>query len=334
MSIRQLGKPVCIEGVRKAYGAAVALDGISLNIAPGEFCTLLGASGSGKTTLLKALAGFETCDAGTILVDGRDIGPVPVSRRNIGMVFQNYALFPHMTVARNVAFGLEMRGLSRAEIGRRLDGALALVSLEAYAERFPRELSGGQQQRVALARALVIEPDILLMDEPLGALDKNLRQSIQQQLRDLHQAIGATIIYVTHDQEEALFLSDRIALMDKGRIIQAGAPEDLYFNPANSFVAGFLGECNFIPAGDGRPGEVAVRPERTLLGDAAVTAEVRFGGQIRSVVFTGAGYRVIVDVAGRPVTALTDSDDKVTRLPPGSEVVVGYERRHAMTFSA
>ncbi len=333
MSPLPLGKPVAVRGLRKIYGGVVAaLDGIDLDIAPGSFCTLLGASGSGKTTLLKALAGFETADAGEIRVDGRDIGPVPVAKRNIGMVFQNYALFPHLTVHRNVAFGLEMRRVGRAEIAARVEAALALVGLEAHGGRLPRELSGGQQQRVALARALVIEPDILLMDEPLGALDKNLRQSIQIQLRALHRRIGATTVYVTHDQEEALFLSDTIALMDRGRIVQVGAPEDLWFRPANRFVASFLGECNFLPAPSG-PGEIGLRPEKTLVGVRAERADIRLDGVLGAAVFTGTGYRVTATVAGRELTALTGNDDPVARLAPGSAVTVGYHPTNAMSFA-
>ncbi len=332
MSPTPLGKPVAVRGLRKIYGGVVAaLDGIDLDIAPGSFCTLLGASGSGKTTLLKALAGFETADEGAILVDGRDIGQVPVAKRNIGMVFQNYALFPHLTVRRNVAFGLEMRGIGRAEISRRVDAALALVGLDAHGDRLPRELSGGQQQRVALARALVIEPDILLMDEPLGALDKNLRQAIQIQLRDLHRRIAATTVYVTHDQEEALFLSDTIALMDRGRVVQVGSPEDLYFRPANRFVAAFLGECNFVRVPDGE--EIGLRPEKTLIGARAEAAEIRLDGILGSAVFTGTGYRVTATVAGRELTALTANDDPVAGLAPGSAVVVGFHPAHAMRFA-
>ena len=330
MVLKQLGKPVAVRGVSKLFGAVRALDDVTLDIGPGEFCTLLGASGSGKTTLLKSIAGFETCDFGEILVGGVDIGPIPVSKRNIGMVFQNYALFPHLSVRRNVSFGLEMRGLGRAEIDRRTEAALGLVSLGDLADRMPRALSGGQQQRVALARALVIEPDILLMDEPLGALDKNLRQAIQLQLKDLHAEIGATIIYVTHDQEEALFLSDRIVLMDRGRVVQVGRPEELYFAPANRFVAGFLGDCNFIAV----PGqeEIAIRPERMLIGAAAAAAEVSLSALVRSVIFIGTGYRVVMTAQGREIAAITGHQGDVARLERGTETLVGFDRRHAMIF--
>jgi putative spermidine/putrescine transport system ATP-binding protein len=323
------GKPVLVRNVRKTYGKVEALADISLEVAPGEFCTLLGASGSGKTTLLKTLAGFENYDAGTILVGGRDIGQVPVSKRNIGMVFQNYALFPHMTVRKNIAFGLEMRRLSAAEVKRRVDVALDLVSLEGYADRLPRELSGGQQQRVALARALVIEPDILLMDEPLGALDKNLRKSIQLQLKNLHRTTGVTIIYVTHDQEEALFLSDKIALMDKGRIVQVGTPQDLYLHPKSRFVASFLGECNFLGAGNA---EVAVRPERMRVGDLARVADWQISAVVENIIFVGTGYRLVLRMDGRELTVLTDAD--MPEINRGDVITVGYDQVHAMRLAA
>lgn len=323
------GKPVIIRNLRKSYGKVEALTDVSLEVAPGEFCTLLGASGSGKTTLLKALAGFESGDAGSILVGGRDIGQVPVAKRNIGMVFQNYALFPHMSVKRNVAFGLEMRRLSAAEIERRVAATLEQVSLGGHADRLPRELSGGQQQRVALARALVIEPDILLMDEPLGALDKNLRKSIQLQLKDLHRSTGVTIIYVTHDQEEALFLSDRIALLEKGRVIQVGSPQDLYLHPNSRFVASFLGECNFLGSGDA---EVAIRPERMRVGDGARASDRQLDAVVENIIFVGTGYRLVLKTDGRELTVLTDAD--IPSISRGDVITVGYDHVHAMRLAA
>jgi putative spermidine/putrescine transport system ATP-binding protein len=323
------GKPVIIRNLRKSYGKVEALTDVSLEVAPGEFCTLLGASGSGKTTLLKALAGFESGDAGSILVGGRDIGHVPVAKRNIGMVFQNYALFPHMSVKRNVAFGLEMRRLPAAEIERRVAETLEQVSLGGYADRLPRELSGGQQQRVALARALVIEPDILLMDEPLGALDKNLRKSIQLQLKDLHRSTGVTIIYVTHDQEEALFLSDRIALLEKGRVIQVGSPRDLYLHPNSRFVASFLGECNFLGSGDA---EVAIRPERMRVGDGAHASDRQLDAVVENIIFVGTGYRLVLKTDGRELTVLTDAD--IPSISRGDVITVGYDHVHAMRLAA
>lgn len=325
-----IGKPVVIRHLKKKYDAVEALASINLNINPGEFCTLLGASGSGKSTLLKCLAGFEQSDSGTILVDGKDIEPVSIAKRNIGMVFQNYALFPHMTVLENVAFGLEMRKFSKVEIARKVQSALALVELSDYQSRLPSALSGGQQQRVALARALVIEPDILLMDEPLGALDKNLRKSIQFQLKELHQKTGITVIYVTHDQEEALFLSDKIALMHRGKIEQFGTPEELYLSPSNSFVADFLGECNFIPHGEET---LAVRPENIvlepMLDDAA---GYKFDATVKSLIFTGSNYRLLMDVDGTEVSAFCANN--AVSVKPGESIRFGFEEQNVMELYA
>ncbi|MGR5141090.1 ABC transporter ATP-binding protein [Photobacterium sp. DNB23_23_1] len=312
------GKSVIINKLRKCYDGVTALNRVSLNINPGEFCTLLGASGSGKTTLLKCLAGFESSDEGSIYIDGKDIQPISISKRNIGMVFQNYALFPHMTVYQNVAFGLEMRKMSRAEIEEYVEEVLALVELDEYKDRLPKELSGGQQQRVALARALVIKPDILLMDEPLGALDKNLRKSIQIQLKELHKKTGITIIYVTHDQEEALFLSDKIALMDQGEIVQYGSPQELYFTPENKFVANFLGECNFI---NHTGGTVAIRPERVSLAPFADEIEhMSVSAIVKNIIFLGFGYRVLLDYEGREISVITMEDISLFQVDQEVEV--------------
>jgi len=235
-------------GVSKSYGRAVALHPTDLEIEAGEFLTLLGPSGSGKTTLLNLIAGYLAPDAGRLLIGDRDVTNLPARQRNIGMVFQNYALFPHMTVAENVAYGLMVRRRPKTEINSRVAAALALVELGGYGDRAIQQLSGGQQQRVALARALVIEPDVLLMDEPLGALDRQLRRNVQLELRRLHEERRRTTLYVTHDQEEALILSDRVAVMRAGRIEQLGPVADLYNNPINSFVASFIGESNLLPA--------------------------------------------------------------------------------------
>src|SRR5215216_3040300 len=245
-AIGELGARVIFDQIEKRYGSVIAVDGVSLDIAPGEFLTLLGPSGSGKTTTLMMLAGFEIPTAGEIFVDEDPIASVPPYRRNIGMVFQNYALFPHMTVGENIAFPLQMRKMSRAEITRQTTAVLALVGLPRYEGRYTRQLSGGQQQRVAVARALVFNPRVLLMDEPLGALDKQLRESLQLELKRLHERLGVTIIYVTHDQGEALVMSDRIAVLHRGRIEQIGLPTELYERPATRFVAAFLGESNFL----------------------------------------------------------------------------------------
>jgi putative spermidine/putrescine transport system ATP-binding protein len=234
------------DGVAKRYGEIVALHPTHLVIQPGEFFALLGPSGSGKTTLLGMAAGFVSPTEGRILVNGQDITRMPPERRNIGMVFQNYSLFPFLTVAANVAFPLEMRKHPKAAIASRVRQMLAMVRLEHLADRLPAELSGGQQQRVALARAAVYNPSVLLMDEPLGALDKNLREEMQDEIKRFHAQFGATIIYVTHDQHEAAFMADRIAILNHGRIEQAGPQSELYERPNNAFIAGFLGEANLL----------------------------------------------------------------------------------------
>lgn len=242
------GAAVSLAGLEKSFERVGAVRGVSLDIRSGEFLTLLGPSGSGKTTTLMMIAGFETPTAGDIAIDGRSVVGMPPYRRNIGMVFQSYALFPHLTVSENVGFPLKQRGVGRAERAKRVAEALELVQLPGYGERYPRQLSGGQQQRVALARAIVFRPRLLLMDEPLGALDKQLREALQLEMRRLHADLGITFIYVTHDQEEALTMSDRIAVMNEGLVAQVGRPEDLYDRPGNRFVATFIGESNFLPA--------------------------------------------------------------------------------------
>jgi len=240
------GATVSLVELEKQFDSVGAVRGISLEIGSGEFLTLLGPSGSGKTTTLMMIAGFETPTGGDIAIDGRSVIGTPPHRRNIGMVFQNYALFPHLTVAENIAFPLKQRGMDRAARARLVSESLALVQLPGYQARYPRQLSGGQQQRVALARAIVFRPRLLLMDEPLGALDKQLRETLQLEMRRLHAELGITFVYVTHDQEEALIMSDRIAVVHEGRIAQLGPPEELYDRPGSRFVASFLGESNFL----------------------------------------------------------------------------------------
>jgi putative spermidine/putrescine transport system ATP-binding protein len=239
--------PIAIGGLEKRYGSVVALDRVSLEIAAGDFVTLLGPSGSGKTTLLMVLAGFVRPDAGSLTFGDRQMLMLAPHQRGVGMVFQSYALFPHMSVLDNVAFPLKVRGIDRAEARRRSQAALALVDLEGYGGRQVHQLSGGQQQRVALARAIVFEPPILLMDEPLSALDKNLRERMQIEIRRLHKRLGMTTVYVTHDQREALTLSDRIAVLNRGRVEQFGTPAEIYETPASAFVADFIGESALLP---------------------------------------------------------------------------------------
>ncbi|MFL5334564.1 MAG: ABC transporter ATP-binding protein, partial [Geminicoccaceae bacterium] len=233
-----------LRAISKRYGTFTAVDAVSLRVERGQFLTLLGPSGSGKTTILMAIAGFVAPSEGAVLLDGRDITALPPERRDFGMVFQGYALFPHMTVAENVAFPLRVRGLSRAGRDAKVRAALDLVQLARFAERRPAQLSGGQQQRVALARALVFDPDLLLLDEPLSALDKKLRAELQEELKALHRRVGRTFVNVTHDQEEALSLSDQVAILNHGRLVQVGPPEVLYERPRTRFVADFLGKSN------------------------------------------------------------------------------------------
>ena len=326
-AIGALGARVRFDRIEKRYGPVTAVDEVTLDVAPGEFVTLLGPSGSGKTTTLMMLAGFEVPTAGEIYVDDEPIAAVPPYRRNIGMVFQNYALFPHMTVGENIAFPLQMRKMSRAEIVAQTSQVLELVGLPGYEGRYPRQLSGGQQQRVAVARALVFNPRVLLMDEPLGALDKQLRERLQLEIKELHEQLGVTIIYVTHDQQEALVMSDRIAVMNDGRIEQCGLPTELYDEPMTRFVAAFIGESNFIDGvvdhlegecacveapgigelrapcrpgiAAGTPAALTVRPEKLVAATDGVPADMNVvAGEVEDVIFVGEMRRYVVALPG------------------------------------
>jgi putative spermidine/putrescine transport system ATP-binding protein len=324
-----------LDRVSKHYGATRALDEVSVNVARGEFLTLLGPSGSGKTTMLMAIAGFVAPTGGRILLNGQPIQHLPPEKRNFGMVFQGYALFPHLTVARNIAFPLEVRGAGKSEIDRKVGDALGLVQLGALADRLPRQLSGGQQQRVALARALVFAPHLLLLDEPLSALDRKLRADMQIELKAFHRKVGLTFIYVTHDQEEALSMSDRVAILRDGRLLQLGAPAELYERPATRFVAEFLGRSNFLsgkveqasaegfvfrcggalfvqlgPEPRPQAGEavmVALRPERIRIVELGAQLVNMIDGTIAEWSYLGTTWHLLVDTAvGRlAVTAPT-----------------------------
>ncbi|MGB7243240.1 MAG: ABC transporter ATP-binding protein [Sulfitobacter sp.] len=283
-----------IRDVTKLFGTFRAVDSISLDIQKGEFLTLLGPSGSGKTTLLMMIAGFLDISEGDIALDGSSIADVPAEKRNFGMVFQGYALFPHMTVRDNIGYALSVRKRPNAEIKARVDEMLELVQLQEFADRKPGQLSGGQQQRVALARALCFAPPVLLLDEPLGALDKKLRVEVQEQLKDIHRRVGTTFIYVTHDQEEALSMSDRIVIMRDGAIEQVGTPKELYERPNSEFTASFLGKSNFIQQ-NGKT--CALRPEKIDLRAGSGHPEARMGGRVRSVTYFGSMQRVIVDAS-------------------------------------
>jgi len=344
---------VRFEGVEKSYdGRTLVVHRLDLSIARGEFLTLLGPSGSGKTTCLMMLAGFEPLTGGEIYLAGRPISRVPPHRRNIGVVFQNYALFPHMSVAENVAFPLQVRRLGRAEIERRVRQALAMVRLSGFEHRRPAQLSGGQQQRVALARALVFEPDLVLMDEPLGALDRQLRESMQDEIKHLHERLGVTVVYVTHDQDEALTMSDRIAVFEAGRIRQLATPQELYEAPQNAFVARFVGENNTfegvvealegglcrvrvdgitvlaLPVAVSRPGErttLSLRPERVLVGEEAEAAENVFDAQVRELVYHGDHLRVRVALPGSEAFVLKlPNRPGIARPVPGERLRVGW----------
>lgn len=323
-------KSVDLNNIVKRFGSFTAVDNVSINIAAGEFCTLLGPSGSGKTTLLKMIAGYETPTEGQVKVDDEDVSHVPVEKRNVGMVFQNYALFPHMTIAKNIAFPLEMRKTPKAEIEKRVKETLELVGLGDLGGRYPRELSGGQQQRVAVARALVFEPDILLMDEPLGALDKNLRQAMQYELKKLHRRIGVTIVYVTHDQEEALYLSDQIVVFNEGRVAQKASPETLYNKPNSSFVADFLGECNLFDASvfkvsDSDVSKVGIRPERLAIGEQAKSKENQIEAIVEEILFLGQGYKIIAKSEEQDWAITLANNITLPDLKNGDTVSIGFD---------
>ncbi|MGC3983761.1 MAG: ABC transporter ATP-binding protein [Pseudorhodoferax sp.] len=277
---------VQLAGVVKSYGAQRVVDDVSLTIADGEFVTLLGASGCGKTTCLRMVAGFVAPDAGRVAIGAQDVTGLAPHLRDTGMVFQQYALFPHLDVAANVAFGLRVRKVPRAEAERRVAGALKLVRLEGFASRLPAQLSGGQKQRVALARAIVVNPRVLLLDEPLGALDQKLREELQAEIKAIQARLGITTLFVTHDQGEALLLSDRIAVMDRGRISQIDTPRALYEHPANKYVAGFVGKTNFIAVQvDGPPDAQGVQALRHGEGSAAI--------RLHSAAAPGGGQRIL-----------------------------------------
>jgi len=321
-----------LSGLSKSFGRVAAVRDLSLDIAGNEFFALLGASGSGKTTLLRMLAGFETPDAGQILLDGQDIARVAPNRRPVNLMFQSYALFPHMTVRANIAYGLEMERRPRAEIADRVAGMLSVIELDGLADRRPDQLSGGQRQRVALARALIKRPRVLLLDEPLGALDKKLRAAMQLELKRLQHEVGITFIVVTHDQDEALVMADRIAIMKDGRLLQCGTPHEVYEHPVDRFAADFIGVMNFIEAGQGRT--LAIRPERIrLFPDAAdTTAE----GRVIARAYHGLDLQLHVQTALSPRPLLVRlTSDAADRRPvaEGDAVTLGWNLADTRTFT-
>jgi putative spermidine/putrescine transport system ATP-binding protein len=345
---------LALRAIVRRFGAVTALAGVDLAVHPGELLTILGPSGSGKTTLLKIVAGFELPDEGMVALKGEDITFAPPAKRGIGMVFQNYALFPHMTVAENVAFPLEMRGLARARAAEQVAAVLKLVDLANLGARLPRELSGGQQQRVALARSVVFNPGLLLLDEPFGALDRKLREQMQLEVKRLQRRLGLTALFVTHDQEEALVLSDRIAVMNQGRIEQLGTPQEIYARPINWFVADFIGESNLlrgrlatgesgtavalleggmrikVPASpDFAPGSevgLLVRPERPRLLTDGMPADNALSGSITEIVYVGESVKYRLRIGERlELLVRWPFRERSVTLAVGDLVTVGWD---------
>ncbi|MBA3446630.1 MAG: ABC transporter ATP-binding protein [Pseudaminobacter sp.] len=344
--VRERGAAIGIDHATKRYGDFVALDNISLHIEPGEFMTLLGPSGSGKTTTLNVVAGFTDLTAGDLTVGGASIVGLPAHKRNIGVVFQHYALFPHMTVGRNVAYPLALRGIKKSERDRRVGEALDMVKMVEFAHRYPSELSGGQQQRVALARAIVFDPPLLLMDEPLGALDKKLREWLQLEIKRIHRQLGTTFVYVTHDQEEALVLSDRIAVFNQGRIEQVGTGRQLYDEPATLFVGKFIGESTVLRGGaetsgdetgltiagqkisararlsNGQKPVILLRPEKLALATAGAPiadGQNSLTGRVSEAIYLGSGSKYQVALGDGSVAVVRASLEE-RPFPIGEEV--------------
>lgn len=345
------GSELLLRGLVKRYAGTAAVANVDLDVASGEFLTLLGPSGSGKTTTLSMVAGFTEPTSGSVICDGSEITAIPPHKRGLGMVFQNYSLFPHLTVRENVEFPLRQRGVPKGERARRALEALDLVELGGRANAKPSQLSGGQQQRVAIARALVFEPRLLLMDEPFGALDRALRERLQLELRSLHKELGITVIFVTHDQEEALTLSDRIAVFNEGRIEQVGTPQDLYERPETLFAARFIGESNAfpgdvvggtfttpqglrLPAADvpAGPAVAIVRPERfRFASERDTTSEREVSGVVRDVTYLGAQRRVEISSASGPLIVRAGVDAAVPE--PGADVRLTWAAEHSRIFA-
>jgi putative spermidine/putrescine transport system ATP-binding protein len=333
-----------LSGLRKTFGLVVAVAGVDLDVSPGEFFAMLGPSGSGKTTVLRMIAGFEEPTAGTVRLGGVDVTRQPPYRRDVNTVFQDYALFPHMTVAENIAYGMRVRGVDRATRRRRTGEALDMVQLPGFGERKPAQLSGGQRQRVALARALVNRPQVLLLDEPLGALDLKLRQQMQIELKAIQREVGITFMFVTHDQDEALTLSDRLAVFNSGRIEQIGTPREVYETPQTAFVAGFVGTSNVLSGTSAQQvyreaGTFAIRPERITVSEApaGTAGDVRVSGSIRELVYAGAETRVLVLLdTGDTVVAVRQNvaEDGHQALRRGQQVWLSWSRQQAVSLGS
>ncbi len=337
---------VALEGLVKRYGDVVAVDGIDLQIGDGEFFSMLGPSGSGKTTTLRMIAGFEIPSEGRILLHGSDVSGVPAFDRDVNTVFQDYALFPHMSVGDNIAYGLAVRKVARRERGERVREAMRMVRLEGYEDRRPGQLSGGQRQRVALARALVNRPRVLLLDEPLGALDLKLREEMQIELKAIQSQVGITFIYVTHDQEEALTMSNRLAVFNMGRIEQVGTPADVYEHPATTFVSGFVGTSNLLTGEAARSvigvdGIFTVRPEKIRLadpGDAPMADEQSVLGTVREIAYVGPDTRYIVALDAGGELVVTQQNLETSSMEAlaaqGRAVRLIWKRHHVLSLAA
>jgi putative spermidine/putrescine transport system ATP-binding protein len=351
-----------LETLTRSYGASNAVDSVSLSIAEGEFFSLLGPSGCGKSTTLRMIAGFVQPSFGRILIGGEDVTALPPEKRCIGIVFQNYAIFPNMSVAENIAFGLRLRKRPKHEVEKAVTAALAQVGLDGFGDRYQRNLSGGQQQRVALARVLVTEPKILLLDEPLSALDKTLREEMKYWIKDLQQRLGITTVYVTHDQDEALTMSDRIGVMRAGQIEQEGTPTEIYERPASLFVTTFIGQSNVLDVTLSRrhgtfgeaqlgditvrgelvhhipeagPAKLVVRPENVLLGPVAKATDVTpIMARVLSETYQGAVLRYRLNVGGQEIVAERQNQAHLARIVPGETVIIGWEPSRARLLPA
>jgi sulfate transport system ATP-binding protein len=321
-----------VTGVTKTFGDFVALDNVNVSLPTGQLTALLGPSGGGKSTLLRIIAGLDTADAGTVTIEGVNATRLPPQKRNVGFVFQHYAVFKHVTVAKNVAFGLEIRKRPKAEVAARVDELLKLVHLSQFSHRLPSQLSGGQRQRMALARALAVEPTVLLLDEPFGALDAKVRKELREWLRRLHDEVAVTTVFVTHDQEEALEVADEIVVINEGRVEQVGSPDELYDEPANDFVMGFLGEVTTLASMTLRPHDIDVSTAPLMAGavEGSISRIVRIGFEVRLTVLTVVGEEVLVVLTRTHARAMALVEGTTVWLTPATGATVVPSMRPAL----